>query len=228
MTGVFIQVRLGSTRLPGKALLTLGSCTIIEHAMRKMRDVLADCHALVCDDESEEVLTPLARRCGFEIFGGPREDVLERFVLAIDNFGVDTIVRATGDNPLLSTEYANLSLDAHASAKADYTTYLGLPVGTGVEVVSADALRRARSESGDPYDHEHVTPYVYRSGHFRLNRPQSGLDASLGTAHVTVDTVDDYRRLLQFVVRAGGEDLPDFQTLCSLLREEDNRAVSGD
>jgi len=228
MTGVFIQVRLGSKRLPGKALLTLGSWTIIEHAMRRMRDVRADCHALVCDYESVDVLEPLAQRHGFGLVGGPTEDVLERFVLAIDNFGVDTIVRATGDNPLLSTEYANLSLDAHESADADYTTFLGLPVGTGVEVVSSDALRRARAESDDPYDHEHVTPYVYRSGKFRLNRQQSGLDATLGAARVTVDTVEDYRRLLQYAVRAGGEDLPDFQTLCSWLGQEDNRAARGD
>ena len=48
-TGVFLQVRLGSRRLPRKALLPLGDSTVIRQAMRALRRVPAGVHALLTD-----------------------------------------------------------------------------------------------------------------------------------------------------------------------------------
>ena len=44
MTAVFLQVRLGSTRFPRKALAELAGRTVIEHAMHALREVPADRH----------------------------------------------------------------------------------------------------------------------------------------------------------------------------------------
>ncbi len=49
-TGIFIQVRLGSTRLPGKALLPLPGGSVIQHVMRALAAVPADVHALLPPD----------------------------------------------------------------------------------------------------------------------------------------------------------------------------------
>ena len=196
LTGVFLQVRLGSSRLPNKALLELGGRSVIEHAMLSLRRVPASVHAIVTDAPSRTLLEPRARRCGFDIFVGPDDNVLERYVLAARHFDVSTIVRATGDNPLVSWELARQALAELRKRDADYCGFDGPPLGTGVEVVSTAALERAVRETSASYDREHVTPYLYRNpglfAAFRLPAPPA---YCLPHARVTLDTSDDYRRL---------------------------------
>ena len=196
MTGVFVQVRLGSVRLPGKALIPIEGRPAIEHVMRSLRRVPASVHALVTDASSEARLASHAARCGFRIFTGPEEHVLERYVLAARCFGVDEIVRATGDNPLVSWELARMAVRRRRRHAADFFAYDKAPLGTGVEVVRSAALERALVESTDPYDAEHVSPYLYRNPDrfccVRLDAPAAYRCAD---ALVTLDTADDFARI---------------------------------
>jgi len=196
VTGIFLQVRLDSSRLPNKALLELGGRSVIEHAMRSLRRVPASVHAIVTDAASRPLLEPRARRSGFETFVGPEENVLERYVLAARHFGVQTVVRATGDNPLVSWELARMALAAGCACDSDYFGFDGPPLGTGVEVVRATALERAVRETQEAYDREHVTSYLYRHpdrfAAVRLRAPEA---YCLPHARVTLDTADDYTRL---------------------------------
>ena len=163
MTGVFIQVRLASTRLPGKALANLGGRPVIEHAMASLRRLPASVHALVTDPESAAGLAGPAARCRFELFAGSPDNVLERYVHAARRYGVHEIVRATGDNPLVSWELARMAVAERRRNAADFLAYDGPPLGTGVEVLRTDALERALASNTDPYDREHVSPYLYRN-----------------------------------------------------------------
>ncbi len=197
MTGVFVQVRLGSIRLPGKALLEIEDRPAIEHAMRSLRRLPASVHALLTDAASESRLSPHASRCGFRVFAGPREHVLERYVLAARRFGVDEIVRATGDNPLVSWELARMAVAERRRRDADFLAYDGPPLGTGVEVVRAAALERALDESTDPFDAEHVSPYLYRNpDRFRCVRLVAPPAYRAAEARVTLDTPEDYERIM--------------------------------
>ena len=196
MTGVLIQVRLGSSRLPGKALLPLAGRPLIAHAMSALRGVEADHWALITDPESAEALQPIAEQGGYELFVGHPHHVLNRYVAAARTFGVTTIVRATGDNPLVSAALAQSACDLHRREGADLTGWDDLPVGTGVEVVERAALEIALSESADPYEHEHVTPFVYRrQDRFRVVRRAADGRFRMPDAQVTVDTPDDYLRV---------------------------------
>jgi spore coat polysaccharide biosynthesis protein SpsF len=93
--------------------------------------------------------------------------VLARYVGAVQAFGpADHLVRVTADCPLADWSVVDACIDLHLSSGADYTsntverTY---PKGLDVEVVKAPLLALAAAESGDDYDHEHVTPYFYRN-----------------------------------------------------------------
>ncbi len=119
MIGVLLQVRLDSSRLPNKALLELGGRSVIEHAMLSLRRIPAAVHAIVTDEESRELLEPRAVKCGFGVAVGPRDDVLERYVLAARAYGVTRVVRATGDNPLVSWELARMALRERERRNAD-------------------------------------------------------------------------------------------------------------
>jgi spore coat polysaccharide biosynthesis protein SpsF len=195
-TGVFLQVRLDSTRLPRKALLPIGPRSVIEHAMAALGHVRADVRALVTDAAGAEALRPYALSWGFGVYVGDPNDVLNRYACAARHFGVDTIVRATGDNPFVSSELADMIVDEYRRAAADYAGYDGIPLGTGVEVLRAHALIEADRLATDPYDREHVSPYLYRHpSRFRIHR--IGAPARYcGEGRVTLDTQEDYAFLV--------------------------------
>jgi spore coat polysaccharide biosynthesis protein SpsF len=141
---------------------------------------------------------------------GPAEDVLARYCLAIRRFGIDLVVRATGDNPLVSQELASLLLERRAAHPSDYAGFLGMPLGMGVELVGAEALLRAEAEARGPEEREHVCPYLYGSPElFRVDRPDAPSEYRMSGASVTVDTVADYEAVLRiYGVLYDGSPIP--------------------
>lgn len=219
MTGVFLQVRLDSTRLPGKALLPLEDYTVIEQAMRSLKTANADVFSLVTEPSSASKLKPLAEKWGYEVFVGDKENVLKRYADAIQFFSVSTVIRATGDNPLVSGKLANLILDYHFLKNADYSGFTGIPLGTGVEVLKSDAVIKANCLSDDPYEKEHVSPYLYfRDQEFLINKVPVSAEYYFPDGRVTMDTEEDYIEIKQIYSQLYQGKPIDIQTLVSWLR----------
>jgi spore coat polysaccharide biosynthesis protein SpsF len=195
MTAIILQARLDSQRLPGKALLPLDGEPLVFRIMEALNLVPADIRILACPEDSLLSFTPLAKEAGFQIFSGPKDDVLERFCRAIRRYSVDHVIRATGDNPFVFTDAA-FALNAEAMAlKADYAGFCGLPIGAGIESVYADALLSAGNETSSAYDREHVCPYLYNNpDHFSLHRPFAPLRWQGRDIRLTVDTQEDFDR----------------------------------
>src|SRR3990172_819682 len=121
--GVFLQARLGSTRFPNKVIAPFGGSTVVEYAMARLsgvRGVLA----LLTDTVSYGTLSPLARRLGWKCYAGEPDDVMKRFIDAANVYGVDEIVRACGDSPLVSSEQAEVLLQIHGWSAGDITVAL--------------------------------------------------------------------------------------------------------
>ena len=195
-TGIFVQVRLGSTRLPRKAVLPLAGGNVIQHVMRAMAGVPADTRALLTDEQSAELLRPIAAAEGYALFPGDPEDVLRRYCDACRAYGTDRVVRVTGDNPLTSGALAREIMAGHEERRADLSHFLGLPWGMGVEVVVASALFVAEQEARLPDEREHLTTFLYRNPtRFRIWEPQAPARALCADARVTVDTPQDYERV---------------------------------
>ena len=192
---VFLQVRMDSTRLPGKALKPLSGQTVIEHAMSALKKVPADHHILVTATGDEPYFKELAEKKGFSLFAGSRQDVLDRFIQAGKAFNPEICIRATGDNPLVAYEPAALLLDEmRNNPDMDYLAMTGLPLGCGVEVFRYRHLETAAASS-DPYDHEHVTPYIYHHPEqFRLKYYEAPVEMA-SSGRVTLDTREDYESI---------------------------------
>lgn len=225
MTAVFLQVRLDSSRLPEKALLTLADRSVIEHAMAALKQVPADVHVLLTTEDSRDALQSRAEKNGFGLFAGPKDDVLRRFDLAAREVGADTVVRATGDNPLVSSAMARRALSLRSETGAVYAGYLGLPYGTGVEVVEVAALHEAAEKAEEVYEREHVTPYLYRRPEmYRLALPEAPPEFHYPEARVTLDTPEDYR-FLETVYAEIYRGVPiDLHTLVPWLRNREKQA----
>ncbi len=208
MIAVVLQARMGSTRLPGKALMDLAGLSILAQSMRALKAIPADIYILACDYSSFDLFSPLAREAGFVCHAGPEDDVLERFCRVIRRESPDVILRATGDNPFVFADAAAAALDRLGTA--DYFTWSGLPYGSGVEVFRARSLLAA-SDTLSLYDREHVAPALYRhTDRFTCifePAPSCWLYPELRT---TIDTAEDLEqaRLIAARLVHSGVSLP--------------------
>jgi spore coat polysaccharide biosynthesis protein SpsF len=168
---------------------------LVFRVMEALNRVPARLRILACADDCVKSFAPLAAQAGFELFAGPKEDVLERYCMVIRHYNIRYLIRATGDNPFVFADAA-AAISAEALALgADYSGYSGLPPGAGVEAVNAQALLRAGEEAASPYEREHVCPYLY--GHpdqFTLHRPLAPIRWQGPSMRLTVDTKEDYER----------------------------------
>jgi spore coat polysaccharide biosynthesis protein SpsF len=192
--------------------------------MRALVRVPAEVRALLTDTHSVEELRPFAEAEGYAVFRGPDEDVLSRYCLACREYGVSTVIRATGDNPLTSGRLAADILGLHRTEKADLSHYLGCPWGMGVEVVQASALFAAERDARAADEREHITTFLYRNRErFTILEPQAPSYAYLPEAVVTVDTQEDYKRVTCiFETLSSGEPVEAVQVIAWFRQGAEN------
>ncbi len=202
---VVVQCRLSSTRLPGKALKDLCGKPVLAYVLAAMHKVKADHYFVATDQDSYEELLPVCKEYGFECFAGSLEDVLGRFVSLLDTIKTKTVIRATADNPFLFYEAAEESAELFEEKNSgkghcDYLTYSGLPHGSGVEVFSADALKKAAAETKEAYDHEHVGPALYNhKDKYKCEFIPAPRRFDFPELRTTIDTYSDYLRAISIV-----------------------------
>lgn len=160
-----IQARMGSTRLPGKVLRDLGGRSVLSWVVDAARDsgVLDEIVVATTTDAADDELAAHAYGCGARVVRGPVDDVLTRYVMAMDASGADVVVRLTADCPLLDPSLVALLVRAFDPGSLDYLSTQfprTLAHGWDVEVASAAALRRADAGATD-YHRVHVTSYLY-------------------------------------------------------------------
>jgi spore coat polysaccharide biosynthesis protein SpsF (cytidylyltransferase family) len=137
---------------------------------------------------------------------GPEDDVLKRYAIAAKAVGATQIMRITADCPCLDSIVAEQVLDLHLSGGYDYTancwprTY---PQGYDCEVFSRELLFEADEKATHHICREHVTPYFNGSYEYeqmsnvkRGNLAQEVDESDIG---LTLDTVDDYIRICDFL-----------------------------
>ncbi len=196
--GAVIQARLGSERLPGKALLPLpfgGGPAILEHAVERAQKAQRISKVIVAttDQPQDDALYSFCQQRNIACFRGDAEDVLHRFCRAAAAYQLDIVVRLTGDNPCIFPDVIDRTVAAHMAAGADYTRTEGLPLGTNIEVVSLEALAQADAAATAATDREHVTPFLYGSGKNLFRQHRINLEtASPSPLRLTVDYPLDY------------------------------------
>jgi spore coat polysaccharide biosynthesis protein SpsF len=216
-----IQARTGSSRLPGKVLEDLGGRPVLEWVVRAARaasqvdTVVVATSTLPADD----AVADLAGSLGVAVVRGSEDDVLSRFVAALDAYPADAVVRLTADCPLLDPTLIDAVAGAWAAAPVhDYVSTVlvrCLPRGLDVELVTAGALR-AVDRIAVGHDRVHVTsllyaePTAYRLLGVCVTPPANDL-------RVTLDTREDLA-LLRALVAELPDAPPSWREVVSILR----------
>jgi spore coat polysaccharide biosynthesis protein SpsF len=234
MVLAILQARMSSTRLPGKVLAPLAGAPMILRQIERLRRARELQRIVVATSirADDDPLVEVLAAAGVPVHRGDLDDVLGRFVGALDAFGpARTVVRLTADCPLADPGVIDATIARFEDSGADYASNVAeprtFPKGLDVEVMTAAALRRAAAETSDPHDREHVTPYLYRNpDHFRLASYAQAADE--GAVRWTVDRPDDLE-FVRAVYDALYADDPDFTSdaVRALVRGRPDLAMLG-
>jgi spore coat polysaccharide biosynthesis protein SpsF (cytidylyltransferase family) len=208
-TGIILQARLGSTRLPGKVLAPINGRTILDHCVARLQMSGLPVVVATTDRPEDDAVERAAHRLGVDVLRGAEHDVLSRFIGAATTHGFTEIIRATADNPLVDPGAPRRTMAFRQRVGADHVVECGLPMGTAVEAVSLDALDRADTLISDPYDREHVTSFVRRDARFRALRAVAPGDLRRPGLRLTIDTPEDLEFIREvYSTLDCGRDIP--------------------
>lgn len=218
-------------------------------------------------DPSDDVIEALCIERGYAYYRGSQHDVLDRYYQAARTFGAEAIVRITADCPLIDPDVIDKTVNAfygepshnHQSPLSptplsptplsppayDFAanrlpppwgrTY---PIGLDTEVCTFQALERAWREADQPYQREHVMPYIYepvRAQHFSSPeqvQPEQvdpskdfrvllvNHDPDYGRLRWTVDTPEDLDLIRQIFALLGGRDDFTWLDVLALFKRE--------
>lgn len=197
MATAILQARMSSSRLPGKVMKPLAGAPMIERQLERLRrcEMLERIVVATSDEPSDDQLAAHLRSLGGEVYRGPLDDVLARFLGAMDACGIaGDVVRLTADCPLADAGVIDAGVRLRARLGVDYVsngrrrTY---PHGLDMEVFTAEALRAAGRAATEAYDREHVTPFIYHHPE-RFSLADLTQDRDESRLRWTVDTPEDY------------------------------------
>lgn len=166
--GVIIQARTGSTRLPEKALLSIGkNQSVLLHVINQVKcsslidKIVIATTNLSRDDKIVEILDSL----NIDSFRGSEQDVLDRYYNCAKKYHFSVIVRVTSDNPLIDPNIIDLALKKFNEGNHNFITNCyprTFPQGTEVEIMDFESLERVWKNATSDEDREHVTKYIYK------------------------------------------------------------------
>ena len=167
-----IQARMSSSRLPGKVLKKVQDKTLIEILIHRLllSKKIDKIIAAISLSKSDDILARHLDEKGCQYFRGDEQNVLDRYFKAAIQTNASTIVRITGDCPLIDPVIVDNTIEKFFEKKVDYCSNNNPPTfpdGLDVEVFSFNAIKKAHKEAVDLHDLEHVTPYIISNPNFK-------------------------------------------------------------
>ena len=196
MITAIIQIRLNSSRLKRKALLKIQNLTLIEHLFSQLSySTQIDKKIIATTTESiDNDIEKLANNIGIQCFRGNSLNVLDRYYNCAKSFDIDTIVRISGDAPLIDPVIVDKTIEYYKKNNFDYVSNFfrrTFPIGTEIEIFSFKTLEKYWKIAQQSYEKEHVTPFIYEHPEL-FNIGFIEHSENLSNLHWTVDRIEDF------------------------------------
>ena len=191
-----IQARMGSTRLPGKALKKIQGKTILWHIINRVKhSKLIDYVIIACTIKNEDkAIEDFAKKNSIKVYRGNVNDIVDRFYNAAKIVDADIIVRLWGDCPLIDPKLIDDALKVFIDKKIDYLNNFNppsYPSGLNFEIYSFETLYKILKNTKDAFFREYPFEYVYNNKQsFKTFYDKNKED--LSNIHLTVDYQQDF------------------------------------
>lgn len=203
---IFLQARMGSSRLPGKTLKLIKGKPLIFYVIERLKLIGEEIVVLTSQLPIDDILEEWCIDNNIKCFRGSEENVLERYYKAAIFYKADNIIRATGDNPLVGPFFAKELLDKHINNKVDYSSNKSeigsnLPDGLGVEIFTFESLEISMRKSTQKHHFEHVNEYILENkDKFKIYKDcNAGGFIDHSQIRLTVDTAQDFKKIEKII-----------------------------
>src|SRR3989338_2484533 len=199
-TGIIIQARMASTRLPGKIFLNLKEKPILWHVIKRCEKSRANKIIIATSlNKENNPIEEFCKKNKISCFRWSEKNVLKRYYLCAKEYGLEIIVRITSACPLIDPKLINLCLKNFEKTKYNYYSNVverSFPRGLDVEVFDFQTLEKTYQKVKNTSQKEHVTIFIY-------NNPKKFKIGSLiakgifnnPTLRLCVDTPKDFKLL---------------------------------
>lgn len=200
-----VQARMGSTRLPGKALMDVIGKPMLWHIADRLRySRLIDRTIVATSTNSkDDAIEACCRQYGLQFYRGSEQDLVGRFYEAVRPYDARAIVRITADCPLVDPGIVDRLVNFYLENNGRYeyvsnarpqATY---PHGLDAEVFSFSLLERLWGEVKDPFRMEWFTTVIFENPQkYKIFCIASPTD--LSHIRLTVDYAEDLE-LVRFI-----------------------------
>lgn len=193
-----IEVRMGSTRLPGKTMLPILGKPVLELLTERLSIAKKLDNIIVATtiNPEDDVIQRFCRDKGIDCFRGSSEDVLGRVYSAAKKYKTDVVVSVTGDCPLLDPWLIDECIDIFRISNCDYLSNFieqTYPPGIDVQIFSFKVLEELNGLAKSQNFREHVTLYILKHPEkYKLHNVTAPPELCFPDWHIELDEKDDY------------------------------------
>jgi len=207
MKAVMIQARMSSRRLPGKVLKEVQGKPLLWYMVKRLEKAerVDKIIILTSKDPSDNPIATFAKEQCIDCFRGERDDVLNRYYKAAKAYNTDTIIRVTGDSPLIDPIVVDRIIQEFEENDYEYVnTSEEWPDGLDTEVFSFATLERMHKKAKAPYQREHVTQYIHANKEF-FHLKTIDPEVKYGSERWTVDEPQDFALIQEIITKLGAD-----------------------
>lgn len=190
-----LQARMSSQRLPGKVLMKVNGKPMIFWQIQRILKSKEINKLVVAtsDDRTDDLLVSYLESINCDFVRGSLDDVLARYIKVENNYNPDSIIRLTGDCPLVMPKLIDSMLKQFYEANVQYlsnTLQLTYPDGLDIEIIKAGTLNKLTAMNPSSNEREHVTlGIINRLDQFSTFSVENV--SNLSSYRWTVDTEED-------------------------------------
>ena len=193
-----VQARVGSTRLPGKVLKEVNGKPLMEILLNRLSEAKKIDKIVVATSVNKENdhLAKVVGKLGFDVFRGSEEDVLDRYYKAASEYSPLSVVRVTGDCPLIDANLVDRVIRKFQNTDVDYasnTMPRTYPDGLDLSIFSFETLKITWRQAKTKHDREHVTSFMRNPKRFKISSVMNEVDYS--KERWTIDEPEDFKVL---------------------------------
>jgi spore coat polysaccharide biosynthesis protein SpsF (cytidylyltransferase family) len=209
-----VQVRMGSSRLPGKAMLPVAGRPLLGHLLKRLSrsQQLHEVIVATTTKAEDDIIADYCLTVGTRVYRGSSDDVIGRMLGALHLTDATIGVEVYGDSPIIDPAIVD-DLIGQFMACSDDCDFLGndikttYPPGMIVEVFKIPALEDADRRAQDLAIREHGTLFIRRHPElYRLVNIEAPEEHRRPELEMEVDSKEDVAVIDAIVAHFKGRD----------------------
>lgn len=205
--GIITQVRMTSTRLPGKVLKKVKGTSLLKYHIERLKKTGIPVIVATTTNKEDDPIEAFCSHENVHVFRGSETNVLSRFIGAAEKYDLENIIRVTSDCPLIDPSIIMKGADLYLKNSDHSFLYVSnivkrtFPRGMDFEIFSTSRITQQQNNLLEADDLEHVTPFIWKNKDQKTVFDHIMNDKDKSSYRITVDTSDDFRLVEKLIVQ---------------------------